>query len=253
MTGIKVAPPGQKWTPMSPTLLFMTDEKRRPRPAAQYGPTAETVAQNVRRFRERRGMTIYSLSGALGEAGRPITPSAIAKIEKQQRQVTVDDLTALAKVLEVSPSALLLPPADTGPVNVTPATAVPWKAAWRWAHGEEPPFSREGVDADYDERRRRFLAECQPYRDRDHLAELAKYIRARVDGPWHVEIDSNGETEHGTLSLRSERTRYDERESTLEDLVHVVAEREGIDLTQARIRVYSGIAKQQTRGEGADG
>lgn len=237
---------------MRPTLLFMSDDKRRPRPAAQYGATAEAVAQNVKRFRERRGMTIYSLSGALGRAGRPITPSAIAKIEKQQRQVTVDDLTALAMVLEVSPPTLLLPPTDSGPVNVTPNTAVPWKAAWRWVHGEEPPFSRDEVGDDYPERRHRFLAECQPYRDRDHLAELAKYIRARIDGPWHVELDSNGETEHGTLSMRSERTKHDDREMTLEDLVHAVAAREGIDLARARIRVYGRIAKQEAAPEGED-
>lgn len=246
MTATKVAPPVEKWTPMRPTLLFMSDDKRRPRPAAQYGATAEAVAQNVKRFRERRGMTIYSLSGALALDGRPITPSAIAKIEKQQRQVTVDDLTALAKVLGVSPAALLLPPTDKGPVNVTPATAVPWKAAWRWAHGEGPPFSRDDVGDDYPELQRRFLAECQPYRDRDHLAELARYIRARVEGPWHLEIDSNGETEHGTLSLRSERTRYDDREMTLEDQVHVLAA-QGVDLTEARIRVYGRIAKNEER------
>lgn len=234
---------------MRPTLWGMSDEKRRPRPAAQYGPTAAAVAQNVKRFRERRGMTIYSLSGALSKTGRPITPSAIAKIEKQQRQVTVDDLTALAEVLQVSPPALLLPPTDTGPVNVTPNTAVPWKAAWRWAHGEEPPFSREDAGDDYPERRRRFLAECQPHRDRNHLAELAKYIRARIDGPWHLELDSNGETEHGTLSLRSERTKHDDREMTLEDLVHAIAAAEGIDLAKARVRVYGRIAKEERAAE----
>ena len=55
---------------MTPTLLLMSDDKRRARPAAQYGPTAETVAQNVRRLREARGLTIYALSGALARFGR---------------------------------------------------------------------------------------------------------------------------------------------------------------------------------------
>jgi transcriptional regulator with XRE-family HTH domain len=184
----------------------MTDDKRRPRPAAQYGPTAEAVAQNVRRLRERRGMTIYSLSGALRDAGRPITPSAIAKIEKQQRQVTVDDLTALATVLDVSPAALLLPPVEDGPVNITPAKSVPWAVAWRWAHGEHPPFTPGGDDdprgdRDWPERRRRFLQENQPYRDADHLREIARYIAARIDGPWHLELDSTSADERGALVM----------------------------------------------------
>ncbi|MFJ6438679.1 helix-turn-helix domain-containing protein [Streptomyces sp. NPDC091416] len=116
----------------------MTAEKRRPRPATQYGPTAVAVAQNVKRLREVRNLTIYALSGALGEAGRPITPSAVAKIEKQQRQVTVDDLAALATVFNVSPAALLLPMSEADEVEVTGAGAVRAAAAWAWANSQRP-------------------------------------------------------------------------------------------------------------------
>lgn len=237
---------------MRPTLLCMSDDKRRPRPAVQYGATASAVAQNVRRFRERRGMTIYSLSGALGRAGRPITPSAIAKIEKQQRQVTVDDLTALAEVLDVSPPALLLPPRADGDVSITPEKTMPWQAAWRWVLGEQPPFTPDGGDdpreePNWPERRRRFLSECQPHRDPNHIHEIARYVASRIDGPWHLEVDSNGETEHGTLSLHSERTKHDDREMSLEDAVHALAAAQGIDLAEARIRVYGRIAKNEGR------
>lgn len=79
----------------------------RARPAIPYGPTGHAVALNVKRFRELRGMTVYALSDALKAAGRPITPSAVAKIEKRQRQVTVDDLSALASALKV-PSPRML-------------------------------------------------------------------------------------------------------------------------------------------------
>lgn len=130
---------------MPPTLLVMTEETRRPRPAAQYGPTGQTVAENVKRIREHRGLTIYALSGALGKAGRPITPSAIAKIEKQQRQVTVDDLTALASVLRVSPMTLLLPWAvtDGALVEITGASATTARAVWEWADGARPLTTSE--------------------------------------------------------------------------------------------------------------
>ncbi|MFD5506986.1 helix-turn-helix domain-containing protein [Streptomyces sp. NPDC127051] len=119
----------------------MTDEKRPARPAVQYGPTGETVAANVKSLRTRRGMTIYALSGALAKIGRPITASAIAKIEKQQRQVTVDDLVALASALQVSPDTLLLPWTDHGDeiVEVTGAGNLPAADVWSWAAGSNPP------------------------------------------------------------------------------------------------------------------
>lgn len=124
---------------MRHTLLFMTDDKRRPRPAAQYGPIGAAVAKNVERIRKTRNMTIYSLSGELSKAGRPITPSAIAKIEKQQRQVTADDLVALAVVLNTSPIALLLP-AEWGdaPVELTGERQLTARTAWRWIRGQSP-------------------------------------------------------------------------------------------------------------------
>jgi transcriptional regulator with XRE-family HTH domain len=146
MTETTVAPPGLKWTPRANTLWFMTDEQRRPRPAAQYGPTAATVAENVKRLRDRRGLSIYQLSALLRDAGRPITPAAVGKIERQQRQVNVDDLAALAIIFGVSPSALLLPltPRSDAPVEVTGGGTVSAGDAWSWADGERPLKVTEG-------------------------------------------------------------------------------------------------------------
>ncbi|MFJ3719070.1 helix-turn-helix domain-containing protein [Streptomyces sp. NPDC090057] len=118
----------------------MSDEKRRARPAAQYGPTAVAVAANVARLRQSRGMSIYALAGLLEKAGRPITPSGLAKLEKQQRQVTVDDLVALAVALGVNPSALLFPvtlePEDD--VEVTGGGVNRAETVWSWADGHGP-------------------------------------------------------------------------------------------------------------------
>lgn len=140
MTETTVAPPGLEWTPRANTLWFMTDEQRRPRPAAQYGPTAAAVAENVRRLRDRRGLSIYQLSALLREAGRPITPAAVGKIERQQRQVTVDDLTALAVIFGVSPTALLLPLTNkaSDPVEITGGGTVDALRAWEWGIGRVP-------------------------------------------------------------------------------------------------------------------
>jgi transcriptional regulator with XRE-family HTH domain len=93
---------------------------QRARPAVPYGPTGHAVAANVKRFRELRGLSIYALSDALKEAGRPITPSAVAKIEKQQRQVTVDDLAALAHALGVPPQRMLEAESSCGTCHGAP-------------------------------------------------------------------------------------------------------------------------------------
>ncbi|MDX3515891.1 helix-turn-helix transcriptional regulator [Streptomyces caniscabiei] len=85
-----------------------------------YGVTGRAVARNVKRLREQRGMSIYKLSDALVRFGRPIPPSAVAKAEKLQRQVTVDDLAALAAALSVTPAQLLEPPTDCGTCQGTP-------------------------------------------------------------------------------------------------------------------------------------
>lgn len=73
------------------------------------GPTAATTAFNVRRFRNVRGFTLEDLSRRLREAGQPISESALSKIERGVRRVDVDDLTALAFVLGVSPVELIFP------------------------------------------------------------------------------------------------------------------------------------------------
>jgi transcriptional regulator with XRE-family HTH domain len=232
----------------------MTTDQRKGRRAIETGPTGMTTAKNLAMLRKRRGLTTRQLSAALERAGRPIPASGITRMEKGERAVTVDDLAALATVLDVSPAALMLPAEDSGPVHITPAKPVPWLVAWRWAHGEHPPFTPGGADdprgdRDWPERRRRFLQENQPYRDPDHLREVTRYIAARIDGPWHLELDSTGDSEHGTLSLRSERTRRDDREMSLEDQVHAIANTYGISLPEARSRVYARLAEERSQQE----
>lgn len=117
----------------------MTDEKRRPRPAAQYGPTAEAVSKNIRRTREQRGLTIYELAAKLQAVGRPVAPSAVAKMERAERQVTVDDLVAVALALNTSPISLLLPAVwGDVPVQLTTGQRLTARTAWRWIRGMSP-------------------------------------------------------------------------------------------------------------------
>lgn len=104
----------------------------------ELGPTGNTVAENVERFRKGQGLTLRQLADRMAEAGRPITHTAVSDIEKRARRVDADDLVALALVLGVSPSTLLMPttPTDaTGSAVVVEVTGAGSRAArdvWDW-------------------------------------------------------------------------------------------------------------------------
>lgn len=77
----------------------------RARNANQVGPVGRNVAANIRRLRQGQGLSIRQLSELL--TARPIVVSALNKIELGQRHVNVDDLAAIAAVLQVEPAVLL--------------------------------------------------------------------------------------------------------------------------------------------------
>lgn len=128
---------------------------QQPRPKPQVtDETGRTVAKNVRRIRELRGLSTYELSRKLEKTGRPIAPSALAKVERAERRVDVGDLMALAVVLGVSPTTLLLPPDARRTAEITGAGEVDGRAAWHWAWCEQPlslPESEDEAERAYTE------------------------------------------------------------------------------------------------------
>jgi transcriptional regulator with XRE-family HTH domain len=133
------------WHPTRRTLLHtlipMSDEQRKApgRRAIETGPTGKTVGRNLARLRQQRGRTTRQLSAQLKQAGRPIPASGITRMEQGERQVTADDLVALAVVLNTSPISLLLP-AEWGDVTVelTNERQLTARTAWRWIRGLSP-------------------------------------------------------------------------------------------------------------------
>lgn len=105
-----------------------------------WGPTSRHVAANLRRIRDARRLSTAKLAALLKEAGQPIPATGITRIEKGERRVDVDDLTALSVVLGVSPSALLLPPTDSPDetVEITGGGEVASDTAWAWLDGTRP-------------------------------------------------------------------------------------------------------------------
>lgn len=143
------------------TLLSMS-EQQRGRRAIEVGPTGRTVAENLVRLRERRGLTTRQLSGMLERAGRPIPASGITRMEQAKRGVTTDELVALAAALNVSPAALLLPPDARQPIEITGAGEVDGFVAWQWMWSAQPLRFPEGDKEEVDRALITFLMDSRP-------------------------------------------------------------------------------------------
>lgn len=108
---------------------------------SELGPTAQALAEAVRKHRDRMGWGYARLSRELTKIGRDIPPLGLGRIESGTRRVDVDDLTALAVVFGVSPTTLLMP--DRGPdpetyVKLTGTDMIPAERAWGWLIGGYP-------------------------------------------------------------------------------------------------------------------
>jgi transcriptional regulator with XRE-family HTH domain len=123
--------------------------------AVTKGPIGEVTAGMVREVRERRQLTQRDLSVRLGELGRPMLPSVVAKIEAGDRRVDVDDLVALSIALNVQPGRLLLrDTAGDDEVPLTPTSSTPGWCAWDWVRGMNPIPSQPDHTNTYEELQR---------------------------------------------------------------------------------------------------
>ena len=114
---------------------------------------SDVVADQVRKHRERRGISRDELAKRCADLGAPqLTYSALVNIEtgrkgeskKRRRDVTVDELAVLARALGVPPVALLFPVGSVEEVNVLPGRPAPTWDALRWFTGESALPSRVG-------------------------------------------------------------------------------------------------------------
>ena len=105
---------------------------------SELGPTGATTAHNVKRLRNRQGLTYVDLATRLEHVGRPIPTLGLRRIEAGERRVDVDDLVALAYCLGANPNALLLPPTNENVIEITAAGMQPAWEAWSWARGDAP-------------------------------------------------------------------------------------------------------------------
>lgn len=115
----------------------MTETTAPGRRAAVAGPTAKTFARNLLALRRERELTARQLADRVTEHGHPTSASTVNRTENGGRVPTVDDLTAFAAALGVSPVDLLLPritPPDAA-TAVTGAGSPSAVQAMEWVTG----------------------------------------------------------------------------------------------------------------------
>jgi transcriptional regulator with XRE-family HTH domain len=117
--------------------------------AVQRGSTADTVAANVKRLREGKNLGLRALAGRLADAGRPLTHTALDKIERGTRRVDVDDLMALAVTLGVSPLRLLMPYTVTADEQVQATCRASEPAHLLWDVLRAAPFRETDGNMNY--------------------------------------------------------------------------------------------------------
>ena len=153
--------------------------------AIEIAATGRIAGENLARLRKARRYSVRELAARLTEAGRRSTGSGISKIERGERRMDVDDLVALAAVLDVSPSALLLPPDDnpSGTVEVTGAGKVPADVAWDWMDGKRPLLVNGEWQASMsDERIEYALHSRPPIRRMQGLSDSSSTAREQPGG-----------------------------------------------------------------------
>ncbi len=105
-------------------------------PRVPLGPIGRYVIGNIQYLRRIRGLTYREMSDRLAQIGRPIPTLGLSRIEKGTRRVDVDDLVALAVVLEASPVELLQPRkddiAEDGTALVAENLRMPARHASEW-------------------------------------------------------------------------------------------------------------------------
>ncbi|WP_438290967.1 helix-turn-helix domain-containing protein [Streptomyces sp. HUAS TT7] len=77
----------------------------------EIGPAGQAAARAIERTRTARGYSQRLLATRVTAQGRPMTFTALSRIERRVRRCDIDDLVAIAAALGVSPCTLLGGPA----------------------------------------------------------------------------------------------------------------------------------------------
>lgn len=109
------------------------------------GKTSWAVAYALRTVRSERHLSLRQLSVVMAESGHPMSHSTLSEIERGDRRVTVDDLTALSAALGIAPVTFLIPVQRDDPqpdpdvaVALTGTPEVSLRHLADWVRGDTP-------------------------------------------------------------------------------------------------------------------
>ncbi|WP_158073109.1 helix-turn-helix domain-containing protein [Streptomyces kebangsaanensis] len=151
-------------------------------PPEEIKGVMDALRARVKELRGRNGWSGAELGDRLAALGVPWNRSVVANFESGRRPaVSVQELLALAHVLDVSPSGLLVP-LDSEPYRITPEGTEPVNSAdaWLWITGRRPlPGSSKASE-------RLFFTEAP--------TEVGRGERDETTGlyEWYEKIDSGG-------------------------------------------------------------
>lgn len=122
------------------------------RPTPSHAQTLSSIAaKRIREVREARGWSQRVLAAKLSAVGYPLDNTALHRIERQQRNLSLDDLAAIAYALGCQPPDLISPdepvkhpdsdssgPPQAQPIRVVPTEVFPAGAVRAWFKGQWP-------------------------------------------------------------------------------------------------------------------
>ena len=98
----------------------------------------EIFQRRLHQARRAQGVSQRDLVARLSNVGQSMNQAAIARIERGERKVSIDEAFAIAVALDVAPLSLFLPITGNEPVALAPGLEIDQAKARRWARGEVP-------------------------------------------------------------------------------------------------------------------
>lgn len=99
---------------------------------------SQSFARRLKRYRERRGWTQDLLASKLGAVGWKVDRAQIAKIENQDRNISLDEAIMISWALSLPPAFLYLPVGDEDDVALSPEVVIHPDLARKWVLGQGP-------------------------------------------------------------------------------------------------------------------
>lgn len=174
---------------------------------------SEILASQVRRWRDRRGLSTQDLADRLAEIGsETLNRRSVSKIENRERGVSLDEWIELAHVLAVPPPLLFLDLESGGDVAVAPSLPLhPW-LVWEWATGQHAPITAD-----------RRITRVEEFSQARLAIDLYQEQRAASDAVSTAEAAIRAATFAGE-DVKGPRARYAEALKRLADALNEMVE-----------------------------